>query len=244
MSFREAFRGVSLRTRLLVGAASFALAAGAFAAGWAANPGAPANALGFGAFRVGIINAHLREVSSPYAFLAGDSYIELHPAERPPCELDVVNGGLSGYKTADYLAALDKIRFETPPAAILLAIGTNDLLRKHEPSRPEALARLRADAEALVGRLAATGARLVVAAVPPIPAALETVFDPPAFKLLSDVLRDACARHACRFVDPYAAARSEVFWRGREGTSRDGLHVSGLRAAYRSVAPALCGSAG
>lgn len=227
-------RGLAAITVLAVAGAA------AFAAGWFARPAPAGNAVGYGALRVAVVNAHLREVRAPYAFFAGDSYVELAPLEPLSCGLDVVNGGLSGLKTADYLAAWRKVRFERPPAAILLAIGTNDLLLKHAPSGRSALARFRADAEALVAALAATGARLVVAAVPPIPAALRPVFDPAGFELYSDVLRDACGRHDCRFVDPYAAARGAEFWRGREGTSPDGLHLGNLRAAYATVAGALC----
>lgn len=234
--------GIRLSKRVIALAAGLLLGGACFAAGWFARPAVSVSAIAYGGFRALIINAHLREMTRPYLFLAGDSYIELYPAEAPPCGLDVVNGGLSGLKTADYLAAFRRLRFERPPDVVFLAIGTNDLLAKHEPAARPALERFRTDTDQLVGRFIGLGAKVVVGAVPPIPAALRDVFDPAAIKLYSDVLAEVCARPGCRFVDPYAASRSDEFWRGREGSSRDGLHVADLRGAYRTIAAELCRS--
>lgn len=229
-----------MRQRALPLAAGLVFGAACFAAGWMVRPAGTMSAVAYGSFRVPIINAHLREATRPYAFLAGDSYVELYPAEAPPCGLDVVNGGLSGLRTADYLAAFRRLRFDKPPAIVFLAIGTNDLLAKHAPAGRAASERFRADAADLVARFIGTGARVVVAAVPPIPEALREVFDPAGIRLYSDILAGICARPGCRFVDPYAAARTDEFWRGREGSSRDGLHVADLRGAYRTIADTLC----
>lgn len=229
-----------MRQRALPLAAGLVFGAACFAAGWIVRPAGTMSAVAYGSFRVSIINAHLREATRPYAFLAGDSYVELYPAETPSCGLDVVNGGLSGLGTADYLAAFRRLRFDRPPAVVFLAIGTNDLLAKHAPAARAASERFRGDAEDLVARFIGAGARVVVAAVPPIPGALREVFDPAGIKLYSDILAEVCARPGCRFVDPYAASRTEDFWRGREGSSRDGFHLADLRGAYRTIAEALC----
>ncbi|WP_375461713.1 SGNH/GDSL hydrolase family protein [uncultured Enterovirga sp.] len=229
------------RRRWLAAAGCLAFASASFAIGWLARPAPSISAVSYGGARATLINAHLGEATAPYGFVAGDSYAELYPAERPPCELNLVNGGVTGMKAAEYLKLASSFRFETPPAVVFLAIGTNDLLRKHDPAGDAAFGRFRANAEALVAQFAAAGARVIVAAVPPIPEALGTIFEPAAFKLYSDGLAEICARRGCSFVDPYAASRSPTaYWKGKEGSSRDGRHLSNLRAAYRIVADEFC----
>lgn len=237
---RPVRRGIA-NPGLAVAAASLVAGGACFAIAWAAKPAPSVSAVAYGALRVPVINAHLREATAPYLYLAGDSYAELHPAERPPCGLHLVNGGISGIKTGEYARVTRPVVFATPPQVVLLTIGTNDLLAKHDPAGAAAAARFRTDAEALVARLAATGARIVVAALPPIPEQLGSVFEPAGFKLYSDILQAVCTRQGCRFVDPYGASRSEAFWKAKAGASRDGLHLGDLRAAYRSIADALCG---
>lgn len=227
------------RRAVALAGAGLAAALG-FGTGWGLKPAPRLNAVAYGGERAYVINAHLRQVSAPYAFLAGDSFVEHYPPETLPCGRDVVNGGVNGAKVTDYLRILDEIRFERRPAVALLSTGINDLQSKYEPTGAAARARFRANAEALVDRLGAGGTAVVVSAVPPISEGVARYFDTASFGLYSDALRDVCARRGCRYVDPFAAAREGPFWRARPGTSRDGLHLTELRAAFRTVYGDLC----
>lgn len=224
--------------RLAVGAI-LAGAAG-FGAGWGLKPAPRLNAVAYGGERAHVINAHLRQAGERYAFLAGDSFVEHYAPETLPCGRDVVNGGVNGAKVTDYLRILDDLRFERRPAVALLSTGINDLQAKYQPTGPAALGRFRDNAEALVARLGAGGTQVVVSAVPPISEGVARYFDTASFGLYSDALRDICTRRGCRYVDPFTAMRDGAFWRATPGTSRDGLHLTELRAAFRTVYGELC----
>lgn len=211
----------------------------AAALGWWARP-MPVPAPGHAELRLGLLDAYLGQVGAPYVFLAGDSFVELYQPEPLPCGREVVNGGIGGLKVADYLRFGRKLHFATRPAVVLLSIGINDLFAKHGPGRPGALDRFRASAEALIGDLQAGGAALLVAAIPPVSDGMARAFDTTAFEPYSEALRSACGRPGCSFVDPYGAFRAGPFWRALPGSSRDGLHLTDLRAAFGTLREAFC----
>lgn len=227
------------RPALLLAAGVLVAAAG-FGAGWGLKPAARLNAVAYGSERSHVINAHVRQVSEGYAFLAGDSFVEHYAPETLPCGRDVVNGGVNGAKVTDYLRILDDLRFERRPAVALLSTGINDLQVKYQPTGTAALSRFRENAEALVARLGAGGTQVVVSAVPPVSESVARYFDTASFALYSDALRDLCGRRGCRYVDPFTAMRDGPFWRAKPGSSRDGLHLTELRTAFRTVYGELC----
>lgn len=233
-------RPVLRRGRLALALVAFAIGAGAFALGWALRPPPHISAVVYGNERLFAINAHLADAPAGYVFLAGDSYMELYPPEPLPCGREIVNGGVGGAKAGDYLRFLDAIRFSSPPSAILLSVGLNNLLKKSNPGGPAALAAFRASADALIHRLAETGARVVVVAVPPVPQQTARYFDVDSIETYTQVLRDICAARGCTVKDVFAKARDGVFWRAKAGLSADGLHLSNLRRYYREAYEDLC----
>lgn len=229
------------RRRALLALAALALAASAFGLGWALRPPEDPNAASYGRSRTGVVRAHLDQVHAPYVLLAGDSYMELFLPERLPCGRDVVDAGVSGAKAGETLLLLGKLRLEPRPAAALLSVGLNHLLAKGKPGRPDAVEAFRHDVEALIARLAGGGTHLVVIAIPPLPATGGAIFDTPSIARYGDILRAACARSGCTFVDPFAAARDpDASWRARPGVPTDNLHLTNLRQYYRPLYAELC----
>lgn len=229
------------RTLALVVLVAFLLGAGSFALGWALRPTLPRlNAVLYGGERVFAINAHLSQVPKDYVYLAGDSYMELFPPETLPCGREVVNGGVGGAKAQDYLRFLDRIRLEPPPAAILLSVGLNNLLKKSNPGGPGALSAFRDASDRLVARLRETGARVVVIAIPPVPIETAKFFDVDSIGTYTQVLRDICTKRGCTVQDVFSGARDGTVWRAKPGLSADGLHLSNLRGYYRAAYGELC----
>lgn len=226
----------------LAGAALIvALGAGCFALGWTLRPppGQP-SAVAYGGLRVVAINAHLASAEPGYVYLAGDSYMELFAPEPLPCGREVVNGGVGGAKAGDYLRFLDRIHMPKAPSSILLSIGLNNLLKKSNPGGEAALASFRSAADALVARLASTGARIVIVAIPPLPEASVKFFDAASIETYTQVLRDICTARGCSVRDVFAQARDGAFWRAKPGLPSDGLHLANLRHYYRSLHAELC----
>ncbi len=231
----------ALRRRVAAIAAAAALFGGAaFALGWVLKPPTRLTAAAYGGERVHVINAHIRQAAPGYGFLAGDSFVEHYAAEPLPCGRELVNGGVNGAKVADYLHLLDAVQFERTPSVVLLSTGLNDLQIKYDPTGEAALGRFRANATRLIDRLVVGGASVVVAAIPPIQESVAKYFDTRSFALYSDALQAICRDRGCTFVDPFAAVRDGPFWRGKPGSSRDGLHLANLREAYRSIYGVLC----
>ena len=227
--------------RLAIALFAFAIGAGSFALGWALRPSPRISAVAYGGERVFAINAHLANAAPGYVYLAGDSYMELFAPEPLPCGREMVNGGVGGAKAGDYLRFLELIRMPAAPSAILLSIGLNNLLKKSNPGGEAALATFRTSADALVARLASTGASIVVVAIPPLPDATAKYFDAPSIGTYTQVLRDVCATRGCTVRDVFAEARDgAAFWRAKPGVPSDGLHLSNLRGYYRGVYAELC----
>lgn len=228
--------------RITVALVAFAAGAGAFGLGWALRPPpAQPSAVAYGNLRVFAINAHLATVKPGYVYLAGDSYMELFAPEALPCGREVVNGGVGGAKSGEYLRFLDRITLQPPPAAVLLSVGLNNLLKKSNPSAASAIAAFRESSDALIRRLGEGGAKIVVTAIPPVPDRIAPKFDTAGIETYTQVLRDICAARGCTVRDVFADARDGVFWRAKPGASLDGLHLANLRRYYRAVYGDLCG---
>lgn len=227
--------------RLAVVLLAFALSAGAFSLGWGLRPPpSQPSAVAYGNLRVFAINAHLANVTPGYVYLAGDSYMELFAPEALPCGREVVNGGVGGSKSGEYLRFLDMITLQPPPAAVLLSVGLNSLLKKSDPGAASAIAAFRESSDALIRRLGEGGAKVVVVAIPPLPEEVARKFDTASLETYSDVLRDICTARGCTVVDVFKEARDGVFWRAKPGLAPDGLHLANLRRYYRGAYGELC----
>lgn len=228
------------RTHLLRVALALALA-GFGAQGCARRQPSGAELLAQRQDRLREVDARLERVSAGYVYLAGDSYMALYNPDPLPCGREVVNGGLGGARAGDYLGVLDQVRFRRPPASILLSVGLNDLRKDAKTgSSVTSVRHFQANADALIQRLGATGAHVVVIAIPPVPARTARHFDLRAAGAFNQALRDICARRGCTVRDVFAGARDVEPWRARAGTPSDGLHLSDLAGYYRSALPDLC----
>jgi lysophospholipase L1-like esterase len=227
-------------TRVALVLLAFAIGAGSFVLGWALREPPRLSAVSYGGERIFAINAHLATAPPGYVYLAGDSYMELYRPEALPCGREIVNGGVGGAKAGEYLRFLDLIRLQPPPAAILLSVGLNNLLKKSNPSGSAALAAFRDAADALIRRLGEGGAKVVVVAIPPVAKDTAKFFDVEAIETYTNALRGICAKRGCQVRDVFAEARDGVFWRAKPGLAPDGIHLADLRRYYRKVYDELC----
>lgn len=159
----------------------------------------------------------------------------------PLCGKATVAAGVDGAGGKVYGAVVGRLVFRHRPAAIVLTIGTNDLLAKNKPSRPDRLARLVSYDRTIVDTLAARTDRLIVTAVPPVAERVAGIFDLKALERLSRELAGICARTAgCAFVDPFEGLRSDRFGVARPGALADDLHLADYGEVARRLAPVLC----
>ena len=180
--------------------------------------------------RLLVVNAQLRDARPGYIFIAGDSQAELlNP--RLSCDRDVVNGGVSGTTVEVYRRIVDRLDFSNPPGAMLVVIGTNNLLRKQRPLSPEALSRFEEEASALLTQLLRVTSRVFVAAIPPVSEDARTLIEFDASKGFSEQIRVLCDRLGCEHFDPFASIRSADFGVARAG-STDVLRLKSYRDAY------------
>ncbi|KAB1070691.1 SGNH/GDSL hydrolase family protein [Methylobacterium planeticum] len=220
---------------LLAGAAGFGL-------GWGLHKPV-LSARAYAQNRLIAVQVHLDEAPPDYVFLAGDSQAELQPPAQRPCGLELVNGGVSGSSAAVYADLVETLSFRGRPRAVMLTIGTNDLMRKNSPLDPKAAAQFEAAATRIVRRLMQVTDTLVVTALPPVGRDLERVLEPGAVGAYSERLRALCERLGCRFADPFAALRDGGSGLATPGALRDGLHLAAYRPALLALAPALCRTA-
>lgn len=173
--------------------------------------------------------AELAAAPPGFVLIAGDSHAA---ALRLPCDsVNLAVPGLKARDVRDQLAALPPL---PAPHAMLLVVGTNDLLRKHRP-----LARIDAWI-ADVRRSVARFRKVVLVAVPPIGTPLVATFDPEGIARYSQRLEALCSEIGCSYVDPWLAARSRIFGEARSGALDDHLHMADYGPAGRALAPLLC----
>lgn len=173
--------------------------------------------------------AELARASAGFVLIAGDS----HAASISlPCE--TVNLAVNGMKVRDVREQMAKLPIRAEPAAMLLIVGTNNLLRKHHPlDHADAWI---SEVREIIGRFK----KVVVAAVPPIGSNLTSVFDSDGVQLYSHRLENMCSEFGCTYVDPWKVARSERFGEARSGFMDDHIHMTDYRPAARNLAPLLC----
>ncbi|NEU12458.1 SGNH/GDSL hydrolase family protein [Methylobacterium sp. BTF04] len=214
------------------------LGAGA-AIGWSAKPSA-LNARLYAQNRLIAVQVHLEEAPPDYILIAGDSQAELQDTAQRTCELEIVNGGLSGATAAVYADLFQTLKVPVRARVAALTVGTNDLNRKGDPTSTAGAARFTASVERIVRELQAVSARVVVTAVPPIGREVGNRLDPAAVGVYSRAIRDLCQRIGCDYADPFAHLRDGDTGYALPGALRDGLHVAGYRSVQRALEPALC----
>jgi hypothetical protein len=198
----------------------------------------------YGRARVEVIRRHLAEAARGYVFIAGDSHAELFTADYIPCGGRAINGGISGATAATYAALLEQVSFRRPPATIVLTIGTNDLLRKKTPGRPENTERFLRDVRTLIERFQAAAPRVIVNAIPPVGEGLRDVIDTAAIETHSRRLQGLCGAMNCEFADPFVTLRAAEFGIAKPGAMGDMLHAASYRRAYGEIGDEICRPSG
>jgi len=218
--------------------------AGAAGAGYAGGVGAarskPLRVEAYGAMRAPGVAHRSAQMEDGYVLLAGDSHAELARPGPTSCGRPFLNAGLSGARAGGYADFLAGLSLASRPAVAVVTLGTNHLLRKHNPSGPEAADRYEAELARVVEHLKGRTGRVIVAAIPPVPEAADPYVDVAGVANLTARQAAVCARLGCEALDPYASYREGRFARARPGTSRDGLHLDDYRPAYRAIDAALC----
>jgi lysophospholipase L1-like esterase len=193
----------------------------------------------FGKVRMKTIQAQLDQVYEPYIVVMGDSHAErMYLATL--CGLPIVNAGIAGATAGDVLALAENV---TPPrkaAALLLSVGTNDILAKRHPETDEAERNFKADLKALGDRLVAWSDRRALIAIPPVARKEEVNFPRVAAARYSAMLEHTCEQGDCTFLGLFAPlSPSEA-----DATSSDGVHMRNYAQVFRAQEPALCASLG
>ncbi|KQP42975.1 hypothetical protein ASF49_01145 [Methylobacterium sp. Leaf104] len=180
--------------------------------------------------RLPAIRAALSAAQPGFVFLAGNSHAELLGtllARRLP---RVVNGGIGGTSARRYAAELDGLTFPVRAGVAVLFLGTNDILRHAAPLSQSTLGGFEAAAARSLERLRANADLVLVAAVPPIGPEARADRDPAAVAAYSAALRGLCARHGCRFFDPFAALRDGEAGLTTQTAPPDGVHLRDYEA--------------
>jgi hypothetical protein len=193
--------------------------------------------------RLAVIQAHLAEAADPFVLIAGDSHAELASPAVRPCGWEVVNAGVSGARVGFYRDVIQALHGSAKPRAIVLMIGTNDIILRGDPLSPAHLAAFGEEAAHLLAALKALTPRLVVTAVPPVDPVAAKRLEAAAVAPYSQQLAALCARLGCRFADPFADLRGEDGF-ARAGALRDGLHMAHYRTALAKLAPLICDVSG
>lgn len=180
------------------------------------------------------------QVDGGFVLVAGDSHAELAMPEAGRCGWAFVNAGVSGAKTDGYARFLEKVSMPRRASVAVVTLGTNDLLRKYEPAGKAAADAYEEALSRVVGTLRKHAERVIVAAVPPVPAASAGLVDPAGVGNLTKRQAAVCARLGCETADPYAGYRGASFDEARAGASRDGLHMTDYRPAYRAIDDLIC----
>jgi lysophospholipase L1-like esterase len=190
--------------------------------------------------RLPLINAALDEAKPGFIYLAGDSHAEYAGSAYRLCGREVVNGGVSGAKAELYRDLAPRLAFAAAPDAIVLTIGTNNLLRKKDPLSAAPLAEFESNVARTLETLGKTTKRLIVTAVPPIGAEFGKGFEIPAVAAYSERLRNLCRKSGCLFVDPFAESREQDGSTARPGAMRDGVHMKSYRGVHERLGSLIC----
>lgn len=227
MDLRFALRRSVLKRRMLIALAATALAAAGLIAYRSTGKAPSAKAIAAAALPA--MAAELARAPSGFVLLAGDSHAA---ALHLPC--NSVNVAVKGLKAHDVRSQLSRLPIPTEPSRVLLVVGSNDILRKHEPLR-------RVDDWATeMQRTIALFRHVVVTAIPPLGGEAIGQFDPEAVRIYSQRLKAMCSSGGCLYVDPWRALRSKLFGEARSSVMADGLHPADYSAPAHELAEILC----
>lgn len=173
--------------------------------------------------------AELARAREGFVLIAGDSHAA---ALHLPC--DSVNVAVGGLKAHDVRIHLAQLPMPVEPSAVLLVVGTNDVLRKQSPlERTD-------DWVSAVRQTVGRFRKVVVTAIPPVGEELVAILDPDAILVYSHRLEHLCSGEGCVYADPWKMLRSRLFGQARPGALVDGLHVADHKAAVQELAGVLC----
>lgn len=184
------------------------------------------------------IRAALATARPGFVFLAGNSHAEIVGtalARRMP----VVNGGIGGTSARGYAAQIDALPFDSRAGVAVLFVGTNDILRRADPTAESVRSGFEAAAARIVDWLRARADRVLVAAVPPLGPEAAAIRDPAAVAVYTAALRSLCERHGCRFFDPFADLRDGEPGLTTQAAPPDGVHLRDYDALAAALAALL-----
>jgi lysophospholipase L1-like esterase len=127
---------------------------------------------------------------APVAVFVGDSNTQLW-------QLNAINAGISGLKTEDMLARLDRDVLSHEPTLVHILAGTNDIFTD-QPTTTHLVT--------MSNRVAAAGATVIIGTIPPISDTPETTGKVLAWNA---ELRSIASSHGYRLADYYPALVNE-----------------------------------
>lgn len=231
---------VPVRRRLACAALALSLASGAARAEPPPDERSAYDALAKA--RVAQAQGSLDRAGPGYVLVLGDSNAAAAPDDAVGCGGAVVNAGIGGVRTAQYLGYVGSLRLPPHGAAAVINVGTGDAWRALGPMEPGSIAAYEAGIARLVRLAAPHVATVVVSALPPLSGRPAVKLDPEAVGAYSARLRDLCGRIGCTYADPWSSIRGEGFGIALPGSVPDGLHPADPGAAYRSISGAVCGA--
>jgi hypothetical protein len=187
--------------------------------------------------RAAALNAQIEQTRGDYILMVGDSHIERTFLPRL-CGVPVLGFGFGGANAADLLQAVAALSPTAKARAILLTVGTNDMLDAPPPGDTGPITFER-NATSLVERLRSISPRVVVTDVPPIQSTKPAL---PADTPLryTEGLRRVCAGGACAVAPLFAEASQTP--KGPLAFKPDGVHLVDYRSVYERAGPYLCGT--
>lgn len=204
-----------MRTRVALALAAGVLALAA-AAAYALRPRPEPALPEFMAARALALSAQLAQVGGRYHLLLGDSQAErLYVGGL--CPQPVVNAGISGARAGELRRVAERLVLPRRAETVTLVVGTNDLLRRRNPSDPAAEAAFRAEIRALLEAVRPRAARVLLAGLAPLDTGRALAFDVVAAPRFAAILAEECARAECRLVDLFG---------GASAPSPDGVHLA------------------
>lgn len=196
------------------------------------SPADPARFERSARIRVAAVNAQTEQADGAYILLFGDSHVErLFLPEL--CGLPTINLGLGGASTGDLLAVLAKLSPARRPRAVVLAIGTNDMLTAAGSGEPE---RFQERAGTLVTQLRGLSNHVVATDIPDVHPQKPGIGPGIAADYTARLGR-VCTGGGCTFMPIFAEAAASAPLRFKD----DGVHLVDYRSVFRRLEPRLCG---
>jgi lysophospholipase L1-like esterase len=184
--------------------------------------------------RVAGIAAQIEQIPGDYVLLLGDSHVErLYLPEI--CGLPTVSLGIGGARAANLLETIERLAPSHPPRAIVLTVGTNDMLGWE--GAESGTAPFEREAAALVTRLRTLSRRVIATDIPAIHPA--KALPDGASARYTAAMAHVCATSGCDLLPLFAEASTA---NPPPAFQADGVHLVDYRSIYAHAAPRLCGN--